>query len=137
MTEIVCIPTQEVRNVWRRVKGWLIPAIERSGGRWTSEYVLAALALGEQTLWVAIEDNAVMGAATVQITHYPERTMLAIHFLGGTHFEDWYPEMLEVLSSYAKRNGCHAIECNARHGFWKLFKEDGFKKASTFYEKTI
>lgn len=119
------------------MKHLLLPAIERSGGRWTSEYVLAALALGEQTLWVAISDNEIVGAATVQITLYPEKKMVAIHFLGGNDFGEWYAEMLESLTKYGQANGCHAIECNARHGFWKFFKEDGFEKASTFYEKVI
>ena len=134
---IVHIPTTEVRNVWGRVKGLLIPAIERSNGRWTSEYVLAALALGEQTLWVAIDGNEIAGACTVQVCLYPERRMLAIHFLGGEDFGGWYREMLEALTQYGKANDCHAIECNARHGFWKHFKEDGFERVSTFYEKDL
>lgn len=134
---IVHIPTAECRNVWGRIKGLLIPAIERSNGRWTSEYVLAALALGEQSLWVAIEGNEIVGACTVQVCSYPERNMLAIHFLGGENFADWYSEMLEALTTYGRNVGCHAIECNARHGFWKHFKKDGFKKASTFYEKNL
>lgn len=134
---IVCIPTQEVRNVWGGVKGLLAPAIERSHGRWTSEYVLAALVLGEQTLWVAIDENEVVGACTVQIATYPERKMLAIHFLGGKDFYFWYEDMLEALTKYGRNAGCAAIECNARHGFWKYFKRDGFERASTFYEKDL
>ena len=134
---IVCIPTAECRNVWGRVKGLLMPAIERSSGRWTSEYVLAALALGEQTLWVAIDGNEIAGACTVQETYYPERKMLAIHFLGGRDFGDWYEDMLEALTKYGRNTGCYAIECNARHGFWKHFQKDGFERSSTFYEKKL
>lgn len=134
---IVCIPTGEVRSVWSIVKSLLKPAIDLSNGRWTTEYVLASLALGEQTLWVAIEANKIIGAATIQIVHYPERKMLGIHFLGGDDFDVWYSTMLEALEQYGKANGCAAIECNARHGFWKWFKSDGFEKVSTFYEKEL
>ena len=134
---VICVPTSEVRAAWSRVRHLLLPAIERSHGRWTTDYVLAALALGEQTLWVAINDNEIVGVATVQISFYPERKMLAIHFLGGNEFGEWYEPMLKSLTQYGKANGCYAIECNARHGFWKYFKNDGFEKASTFYEKVI
>ena len=135
--KITCVPTSEVRSVWSMVRHHLIPAIDLSGGRWTAEYVLAALALGEQTLWVATSDNGVVGAATVQIISYPERKNVAIHFLGGNDFDTWYSKMLSDLEEYGKAFGCNAIECNARHGFWKFFKEDGFMKSSTFYEKVI
>ena len=127
------------RSVWPRVKGHLNPAIERSGGRWTSEYVLASLVTGEHKLWAVVHaDSAVcIGAATTQIIQYPEKRFVAIHFLGGDGFEVWYSELLQVLCNYAADCDCDGIECNARFGFWKFFKKDGFKKVSTFYEKVL
>lgn len=135
---VVCVPTNEIRNAWSKVKPLLLPAIERSGGRWTSEYVLASLVLGEQTLWVIVNDKSeIVGTATVEITSYPERRMLSIHFLGGENFDKWYEELLNALSEYGKGNMCAGIECNARAGFWKWFESDGFKRPSVFYEKAL
>lgn len=134
---IVLIPTNDVRSAWGKVKGLLKPAIDRSSGRWTPEYVLASLVLGEQSLWVAVHNNRVLGAATSQISQYPEKKNVAIHFLGGTDWDDWYPKLLETISDYGKANGCESIECLARSGFWKWFKQDGFEKTSVFYEKKI
>ena len=132
------VPQDHCRAVWPRVRELLEPAIAASNGRWRSEYVLSALVLGEQNLWTVVdEEGEAEGAATTQIVQYPERRMLAIHFLGGEGFDDWYPQLLETLTDYATKAGCDAIECNARFGFWKWFKDDGFEKTSCFYEKEL
>jgi hypothetical protein len=41
------------------------------------------------------------------------------------------------MADYARAHNCDGIECNARFGFWKWFKQDGFEKASCFYEKML
>jgi len=134
---VVLVPQAEVRRVWKLARPHLADAVSRSRGRWKPEYVLAALVLGEQSLWVVMHENEVVGAANTQVVRYPERTMLAIHFLGGENFDGWYKNMLSVLKEYGREAGCDAIECNARFGFWKWFKEDDFEKTSVFYEKLI
>ena len=83
------------------------------------------------------ETGEVTGAVTTQAATYPEKRMLAIHFLGGEKFDEWYQYLLDVLSKFARDSGCDAIECVARAGFWKWFKQDGFEKNSVFYEKTV
>ena len=124
--------------MWKAAKAHLEPAIDASNGRWRPEYVLASLVLNEQTLWLILnENNDCVGAATTQCINYPEKRMLAIHYLGGDGFDDWYISLLDTLTNYGREQACDAIECNARFGFWKWFKNDGFKKASVFYEKEL
>ena len=133
---ISIIPPNRVREVWSRARPHLERAIKFSNGRWTSDYVLASLVLNEQQLWITIDSkDKVIGAVTTQVACYPERTMLAIHFLGGDDFDGWYEYLLATLLRYAKDAGCDGIECVARNGFWKWFKRDGFEKDSSFYEK--
>ena len=135
---IVLVPPEKVRELWKKVRDHLEEAIKVSNGRWTSEYVLAALVLDEQKLWVAIdEDGEIDGVAVSQISRYPERVLLTIHYLSGTNFDDWYKQLLDTFARYAKDTGCSGIECIARFGFWKWFQNDGFKKTSAFYEKPI
>jgi len=135
---ISIIPPDRCRSVWKSAKVHLKRAIEVSHGRWEPEYVLASLVLGEHNLWIVVDDKGTVdGTITTQIVHYPEKTMLAVHFLGGDHFDDWYQYLLDTLSRYAKDGGCAGIECIARHGFWKWFKQDGFQKTSVFYEKLL
>lgn len=135
---IALIPPERVRGTWGKAKPHLERAIKCSNGRWTAEYVLAALVLGEQQLWVTVDaDLEIVGAITSQVTCYPEKTMLAIHFLGGDKFDEWYEYLLDTLTRYARDTGCAGIEAVARYGFWKWFQRDGFTKASAFYEKKV
>lgn len=128
----------ECRAVWPKVKELLLPAILATGGRWEPEYVLAGLVLGEQTLWAYLDEKGVpVGAATTEIVNYPAKRMLAIHFLGGHDMNEWYRVMSDAFTDFARLSGCAGIECNARFGFWKWFKDDGFIKSSMFYEKVI
>jgi len=141
MYTVNLVPSGQVREVWKYVKDHLYEAIEASNGRWSPEYVLASLVLNEQSLWVICDTDTgngnVVGAATTQIISYPEKRMLAIHFLGGDGFPEWYAELLKVISEHAKKMGCEGIECLARFGFWKWFKNDGFEKTSVFYERAV
>lgn len=135
---IALVPQERVREAWSKARPHLQSAIDRSHGRWTSDYVLASLVLSEQELWIVIDaKGAVRGAVTTQVVSYPEKKMLAIHFLGGENFDEWYQCLLDVMTKYAKDSDCDAIECVARGGFWKWFQRDGFEKTSVFYEKIL
>jgi hypothetical protein len=124
-------------RMWRHVRDLLAPAIAESSGRWKPEYVFTALTGGYQTLWVILDADDIVAAFTTEIANYPERRMICIHYLGGQGFDDWYPDMLREVTMFGRTAGCDGIECNARHGFWRWFKHDGFKKKSTFYELDI
>jgi hypothetical protein len=129
---------QEVVPMWSQVRGFLEPAVNLSNGRWTMEYVIAGLATGRQNLWVAAdEEKKIIAAATTEVADYPMKRMLTMHFIGGENFDSWYTLMLEGMSKFAKDAGCDGIECVARQGFWKWFKEDGFSKSSVFYERPV
>lgn len=140
MTEgiaVFLIPPNDCLSAWSRVKHHLERAILQSNGRWQPEYVLVGLVTGQQSLWVVGENNEIIGAATTEIVSYPEKRMLAIHFLGGSGFDRWYTDLLETLTRFAKDSNCNGLECVARFGFWKWFKQDGWRQQSCFYEKDV
>jgi hypothetical protein len=132
------VPTAEIRRYWKHARPHLQAAIDLSDGRWTPEYVLAALVLGEQGLWLVVSDGGqVVGAITTEGVQYPEKKALALHFMGGDGFDDWYLEMFNAMVKHAQDVGCDVIESNARFGFWKWFKPSGFTKPSVFYELKV
>jgi hypothetical protein len=134
---ISLVPPDYIFTAWNQVREYMLKALERCNGRWTSEHLCAALAMGNSQLWIAYDDEKVWGAMTTEVTNYPGKKMLAMHFLGGDEFDRWYPQMLEMVTSYAKDCGCDGLEGVARFGFWKWLEKDGFKKSSVFYEKDI
>jgi hypothetical protein len=135
--KISLVPLEHASTAWNQARHWLEPAIERCNGRWTMEHLCAAVMMGNTQLWVAFDDDKVWGAVTTEVTRYPARTMLSMHFLGGERFDDWYVDMLKNLSRYAKDVGCDGLEGVARFGFWKWLKQDDFVKSSVFYEKDL
>jgi hypothetical protein len=136
---IVClVPKDKCRNEWSRVRDFLIPAIELTNGRWNEAYVLASLMLGEQLLWIVLNNEGVAcGAVTTEIIEYPLKRVFALNFTGGKNWEDWNEEAFVVFNKFAVDAGCNLIEFSGRLGFWKRFKQDGFERSSVFYEKRI
>ena len=135
--KITLVPPEDVFQVWPDIRGYLEPAVETSHGRWTLEHLLAVLYNGRSQLWIAFDDEGIWGALTTEITNYPAKRCLSMHFLGGVEFEAWYPAMLDYVTEHGKAVGCDSIEGTARFGFWKFLKRDGFSKTSAFYEKEV
>lgn len=133
---ISLVPPEHCSAVWKDVRKHLARAVDMSGNRWSMEYVLAALVSNEQNLWIAYDqDKTIHGALTTQVVIYPSTRMLALHFLGGDDFDGWYSELLDQVTSFAKKCECEGLETVARKGFWKWFEEDGFEREAAFYDK--
>lgn len=131
------IPPQFCVDLWPQIRDYIRPAVDRSGGRWTMEHILSGLILGQQGLWVVYDQDKIVGALTTEVVTYPAKRMLAIHFLGGENMNEWYWTMSDAMIAHAKQRGCSGIETTARAGFWKWFKDDGFKRSSVFYEREV
>jgi len=134
---ISLVPVGCIFSIWNEARKYLEPAVETSGGRWTMEHLCASLATGGTQLWVADDGSKIVGVLTTEVVQYPAKKALAMHFLGGENFDDWYPDMLNHITIYGQEFGCETIEGVARFGFWKWLQSDGFKKTSAFYEKTL
>tara|TARA_R110000824_G_scaffold68302_7_gene176823 strand:- start:611 stop:1063 length:453 start_codon:yes stop_codon:yes gene_type:complete len=135
---ITAIPSDKILMLWEEVSPMLAPAVERSHGRWTMEFLLDALRSGQQHLWIVFEgDQPIKGVATTEILVYPNRKMLGIQYLGGKDLDTWGFSFLEIIEDFAKAAGCSGIEGTARKGFWKWMKEYDYKDAYTVYEKEI
>jgi len=135
---ITAIPSDRIKRLWPEVSPMLYPAVERSHGRWTMEFLLDALRSGQQQLWIVFEaDQPIKGVATTEILVYPNRKMLGIQYLGGKDLDTWGFSFLEIIEDFAKAAGCSGIEGTARKGFWKWMKEYDYKDAYTVYEKEI
>lgn len=135
---ITLVPQSEVRKEWKRVRKLLLPAIDRTNGRVNEAYVLADLVLGEQLLWIVLDEHKNLhGAVTTEIIEYPLKKIFTLNFTGGQDWEVWREQAFVLFNKFAKDMGCDLIEFSGRLGFWKRFKKDGFQMSSVFYEKRI
>ena len=135
---ISAVPAEMLDQVWESVFDYLVPAVERSHGRWSMDSLKEAILQGTQQLWVVYEgDQPIKGVATTEIQDYPNKRMLAIQYLGGRDLNGWAFSMLEILENFAKATQCQGIEATARKGFWKWMKDYEYQNAYTVFEKEI
>ncbi len=135
--KVTHVPCEHVPMEWGRVYDLLAPAVKRSGGRWTMGDLLSALCTNNQSLWIAYDDERIVGAMTTQIVTYPNKKMLAFPFIGGTEFSEWWDDMWNLMEQVASDCDCDGIEAVARFGFWPFLKTKGIKKSYITYEKFI
>ena len=135
---VTLVPPEHLYSLWFEVQGHLAPAVARSNGRWSMEFLYASIVSGHQHLWLAFDqDKHINGVGTTEFIDYPCKRMLAVQFLGGENFNDWCWEMLDRFNSWATDNGCQGIEVTGRSGFWKWLEQDGFTRSYTVYEKRL
>lgn len=132
------IPPHMIADVWGEVREFLIPAVERSHGRWDMNFLLAELVAGNQQLWVAFDkesDCDIGGVMTTRVNEYPLMRFLCMTYVGGKKMNDWIYPMLDAVKEYAKSINCQGREGMARHGFWRWLEGEGFSRSATFYEE--
>jgi len=135
---ITMVPANYLNNLWPDVRTQLAKATKRSNGRWSLEFLYAAILNGSQQLWVAFDsENNIDGVGTTEILQYPEKKMLAVQFLGGDNFNSWVWEMLDRFKDFGRDNSCQGIEATARMGFWKWSQQDEFSRSYVVYERSL
>lgn len=84
--------------VWKDVEPFLAKAMEHSGGEYDLQQLKVFLVQGLQSLLIAIDDNGIKGAATIEFINYPNERVAFITAIGGKmiankdvwkQFEDW------------------------------------------------
>lgn len=88
-------------------------------------------------LWI-IFDTGNLKINGVQITLfniYPTgKKMLNLEHTSGKNMQDWVEHGIDIMTKFAKANGCEGIEGMGRHGQWNWVKIKRVGKPATFYE---
>jgi len=132
------VPENKIDDVWESVKGFLIPAIRVTSGRYMLYDVYVALKRAEMQLWIAFDDEReIIGCEVTSITDYPSRRVLTSLFTGGRNIRLWKDPMMGVLVRWAEDNECTAIEGYGRKGWLKMLDAYGVKQTLILFEKDI
>lgn len=135
---VTAVLPQDVEEVWTYIEDYMSGAAKYTHGRFTVEDIKHDLTVNRvQQLWVAYTEEKVYGAVITEIMQYPRMRVLVMHFTGGVELPKWKKEMLSLLQRFAKDNGCKTIESIGRTGWKKVFKNDGFKSNTMFYELPV
>jgi hypothetical protein len=134
MIQVSLVKPQDVDAVWPKVEKYLLGAAEYTYGRFTVIDIYKSIVVNKNSLWIAFEDNHVLGAVVTNIVAYPRKKMLCMQFCGGENLELWRSPMLTLLRKSAKDNGCDGLESSARPGWAKIFKDDGYSQCWVTFE---
>ena len=108
------IPADRVHMAWPEAREYLLPAIERTGGRLDESSVLSALLKREMQLWMAER-----GAMVTEVITYRTRLKAAQIVLVGGKMDKWL-HLLPVIESWAQSLGCDVIETDGRKGWSRI-----------------
>lgn len=134
MIEVSAVPTEYIDTCWPQVESFLEGAAEYTHGRFRVGNIYDRIVEDGYQLWVAIEDDEIIGAVVTNVTDYPHKKVLSMPYCGGVDLHKWKDPMLAILRRFAAQVGCEAIEATARKGWAKIFKDDGYQERWVTFE---
>jgi hypothetical protein len=134
MIEVSAVPTEYINTCWSQVEEFLEGAADYTHGRFTLGNIYDRIVEDGYQLWVAIDEEKIIGAVVTNVTTDPQKKVLAMPYCGGVELHKWKDPMLALLRRFAADVGCEAIEATARKGWAKVFKDDGYQERWVTFE---
>lgn len=120
------VPLEWVNHVWPQVEEFFVAALQYSGGDYTIDHLRVYLTQGTWRLIVAVDprNNAIVGAASVELFNRPTARVALVTALGGAGLlnAETLSELKVLLASF----GATTIECMARPSVVRLLQRLGF-----------
>ena len=127
MPDASMVPSGALMLFWPQVEPLLAKAADKSLGRYTVDDIHDCLTQYDYHLFVAYEQELILGAAVVTPVIYPRKIMLNVAFVGGVEpMEPWGPPLLNLLRVYARGMDYDGIETQARFGWKKKLQANGY-----------
>lgn len=84
---------------------------------------------GYTTIFVAVEGDAVMGFAAVEVVQYPSHRVANIIFAGGAYgfLGPLTSGLMDMIEAWARANECGALSLTGRPGWTRLARRHGWK----------
>lgn len=121
MTQVQYVDTMYIHQVWDLVKPFLEKGLVRSGGEYTAEQLKVFLVTGMQRLLVAVEDDIIKGAATIEFINYPNERVAFVTAVGGKMLST--KEVWEQFEGWCKQNGATMVRGAAFESVARLWKK--------------
>jgi hypothetical protein len=136
MIEVQTVPDNYLYSIWPLVEPMLDKALVVSQNDYDINHLKLYVTNKAQTLLVAVEDNKIVGAATLSILNYPNHRVATIIAMGGRAIVK--PEVFEQVVQWAKSQGATKIRAAAREAQARLYRQKA-KLDTTMYviEKLI
>jgi hypothetical protein len=126
--KFIALQQQEIEANWPTCREILKDSFRQKLHIHAVDDYLPLLLTSECQLWVASDDNEIVGAVVTSIDEGSNARVCNILSLAGKDLDSWLQLLDETLTAFAKVNDCAALEYVGRSGFSKLlpsYVEDG------------
>jgi hypothetical protein len=121
MIVVQTVPDNYLYSVWPLVEPMLDKALLVSQNDYDIRHLKLYVTSKAQTLLVAVEDNKIVGAATLSLVNYPNYRVATIIAMGGKAIVK--PEVFEQVVQWAKAQGATKIRAAARESQARLYRQ--------------
>lgn len=134
--KISLVPSEGAVALWPKIRSYMQKSADYTYGRYEVDDILVSITDYDYNLWIAFNDNEVLGAVVTSFRMYPRKKYLDLTFIGGKPGtgRSWKDSMLETLQYWAFDNNCDGIESSGRPGWARAMKQDGYKFLWQTYE---
>lgn len=130
------VPLSVIHKIWPLVEDYLKEALKWGEDDYTIEQVKVFITKGEWMLLVAVdEQNAVHGAAAINIYNMPNHRVAFVVAIGGRLISS--PETYEQLCNLLREFGATKIQGVAREAIARLWKRYGFEERYILVEAKL
>lgn len=137
MIQVSLVPPEHVEKLWPRIFPHLAKAAEYTFGRYEPEDILEFILNGAAHLWIAFNEEDIIGVTITRFWQYPRKKCLDMVFIGGDEGFSWKEQMLSTLQRWGADSGCEVIESSGRPAFARVFKNDGYRLLWQVYELPV
>jgi hypothetical protein len=130
------IQRAEVNSVWEDVRAPIEDACKTTRGKFDAEDIRAGLLTGEDQLWIWRTQTA-FAVGITRLANYPKQRVCTLRIVTGNNVDEWYLPCLDTIERWAKANGCHAMEFQARPGWERFIRPLGYDKTHVYLEKSL
>ena len=115
-----------VNRTWPLVEKYIASALEHAQGDYTVDQVKSLVMQGQWVLLVAVDENGIHGAATVNFYNRPNDRVAFITTIGGRLISN--RDTFQQLKNHAASMGATVIEGAAREAIARLWHRYGFEE---------
>lgn len=139
MIRCSAISADNVYKIAPAVQEFLGKASKYTGGRYTAQDMIDCCAEGHKLMWIAFNEDNILGVVITSIVHYPRKTAMVWDFTGGVRMNEWYDPMADMLLRAARDLGCDLIETTTMRAGWDKWHKErlGMEREFVTYSKEV
>lgn len=138
MIYISQVPDEMLIKVFPEIVPLLEKAIKATFNRESLLAIWSDILEQKRTLWVAMDNDKIIGVATFKIYRDMELNRVAlIDYVAGTNGMKWLSKMMKVFEKYGRDQGCYFIEAWGIPEWDALGKRCGMTEVQRVYRKTL